>query len=65
MWNSDEVKGESIIAFVLKESVSTSEEQLRSELRETIRAQIGPIATPSQFCVNKPKNPVEKLCAAY
>ena len=51
----DEVKGESIIAFVmLKESVSTSEEQLRSELRETIRTQIGPIATPSQFYfVNK------------
>ena len=51
----DEVKGESIIAFVmLKENVSTSEEQLRSELRETIRTQIGPIATPSQFYfVNK------------
>ena len=51
----DEVKGESIIAFVvLKESISTSEETLRSELRDTIREQIGPIATPSQFyIVNK------------
>ena len=51
----DDVKGESIIAFVmLKENINTSEEQLRSELRETIRTQIGPIATPSQFYfVNK------------
>ncbi|MDC0168363.1 acetate--CoA ligase [Candidatus Nitrosopelagicus sp.] len=51
----DEVKGESIIAFVmLKENVSTTEDELRSELRDTIRKQIGPIATPSQFyIVNK------------
>ena len=51
----DEVKGESIIAFVvLKENVKSSEDKLRSELRETIRTQIGPIATPSQFyIVNK------------
>ena len=51
----DDVKGESIIAFVmLKENVSTTEDELRSELRETIRTQIGPIATPSQFyIVNK------------
>ena len=51
----DEVKGESIIAFVvLKENISTAEETLRSELRDTIRTQIGPIATPSQFyIVNK------------
>jgi acetyl-CoA synthetase len=51
----DDVKGESIIAFViLKENTSTAEDQLRSELRETIRTQIGPIATPSQFyIVNK------------
>ncbi|MDC0203890.1 acetate--CoA ligase [Candidatus Nitrosopelagicus sp.] len=51
----DEVKGESIIAFVmLKENVSTTEDELRSELRDTIRMQIGPIATPSQFyIVNK------------
>ena len=51
----DEVKGESIIAFVmLKENVDTTEDELRSELRDTIRTQIGPIATPSQFyIVNK------------
>ena len=51
----DDVKGESIIAFVvLKENTKTPEDALRSELRDTIRAQIGPIATPSQFyIVNK------------
>ena len=51
----DDVKGESIIAFVmLKENIGTTEDELRSELRETIRTQIGPIATPSQFyIVNK------------
>ena len=48
----DEVKGESIIAFVvLKESAQSSDEKLRTELRETIRTQIGPIATPSQFYI--------------
>ena len=46
----DEVKGESIIAFVvLKESSKSSDDKLRTELRETIRTQIGPIATPSQY----------------
>ena len=51
----DDVKGESIIAFVmLKENTNTPEDELRSELRDTIRTQIGPIATPSQFYfVNK------------
>ena len=51
----DDVKGESIIAFVvLKENTTIFEDKLRSELRDTIRAQIGPIATPSQFyIVNK------------
>ena len=39
---------------MLKENVSISEDKLRSELRETIRTQIGPIATPNQFyIVNK------------
>ena len=48
----DEVKGESIIAFVmLKENTHTHEDKLRSELRDTIRTQIGPIATPSQFYI--------------
>ena len=51
----DDIKGESIIAFIiLKENTSTTEDKLRSELRETIRTQIGPIATPSHFyIVNK------------
>ena len=51
----DEIKGESIIAFVmLKENTNTVEDKLRSELREIIRTQIGPIATPSYFyIVNK------------
>ena len=48
----DEVKGESIIAFVvLKENTFTPEEKLRNELRKTIRTQIGAIATPSQFYI--------------
>ena len=38
---------------MLKENTTISEEQLRSELRETIRKQIGPIATPSQFYIVK------------
>ena len=48
---------------MLKENTSTAEDQLRSELHEIIRTQIGPIATPSQFyIVNKlPKLEVEKL----
>ena len=48
----DDIKGESIIAFVvLKENTSTPEETLRSELRDIIRSQIGPIATPNQFYI--------------
>ena len=51
----DDVKGESIIAFVvLKENTRISDDNIRSALRDTIRTQIGPIATPSQFyIVNK------------
>jgi acetyl-CoA synthetase len=50
----DEIKGESIIAFVvLKNKVKTSEDTIRSELRDTIRTQIGSIATPSQFYIVK------------
>ena len=46
----DEIKGESIIAFVvLKENVITPTDALRTELIETIRNGIGPIATPSEF----------------
>jgi len=50
----DDVKGESIIAFVmLKENTATTDDELRSELRDIIRTQIGPIATPSQFYIVK------------
>ena len=46
----DEIKGESIIAFiVLKEGVSESNDILRTDLIETVRNGIGPIATPSEF----------------
>ena len=46
----DEIKGESIIAFVvLKNDITTSVEVLRSELIKTIRNGIGPIAIPSEF----------------
>ena len=46
----DEIKGESIIAFVvLKEDVNTPNTVLRTELIETVRNGIGPIATPSEF----------------
>jgi acetyl-CoA synthetase len=46
----DEIKGESIIAFiVLKDDVSTSNDELRKELTKTVRNSIGAIAAPSQF----------------
>ena len=46
----DEIKGESIIAFVvLKEDSCTSSMKLKTELIETVRTGIGPIATPSEF----------------
>ena len=46
----DEIKGESIIAFiVLKESSTKSNQILKTELINTVRDGIGPIATPSAF----------------
>ena len=46
----DEIKGESIIAFVvLKENCTNSQEKLLVELRDTVRGEIGAIATPQQF----------------
>ena len=46
----DELKGESIIAFiVLKESRTKSNQILKTELINTVRDGIGPIATPSAF----------------
>ena len=46
----DEIKGESIIAFViLKENCTSSQEKLLIELRDVVRNEIGAIATPRQF----------------
>ena len=46
----DEIKGESIIAFViLKENCTSSQEKLLIELRNVVRNEIGAIATPQQF----------------
>ena len=46
----DEIKGESIIAFViLKENCTSSQEKLLIELRDVVRNEIGAIATPQQF----------------
>jgi len=46
----DEIKGESIIAFViLKENCINSQEKLLIELRDVVRNEIGAIATPQQF----------------
>ena len=46
----DEIKGESIIAFVvLKENCTNSHEKLLIELRDVVRNEIGAIATPQQF----------------
>jgi acetyl-CoA synthetase len=46
----DEIKGESIIAFiVLKDGVGTPNNELSKELTKTVRNSIGAIATPSQF----------------
>jgi len=46
----DEIKGESIIAFVvLKENATESREELLIKLKELIRNDVGAIATPQQF----------------
>ena len=46
----DEVKGEIIIAFVvLKENAKKNGDELRSELIQTIKEGVGPIATPQQI----------------
>ena len=46
----DEIKGESIIAFVvLKENVAESRDELLIKLKEIIRNDVGAIATPQQF----------------
>jgi len=46
----DEIKGESIIAFVvLKENVTEARDKLLIKLKEIIRNDVGAIATPQQF----------------
>ena len=46
----DEIKGESIIAFVvLKESVATPQNELKNELKKTVRNSVGAIAIPQEF----------------
>jgi len=46
----DEIKGQSIIAFVvLKENVTESLDELLIELKKLIRNDVGAIATPQQF----------------
>ena len=46
----DEIKGDSIIAFiVLKEGANIPSELLKTELIDTVRNSVGPIATPSDF----------------
>ncbi len=60
----DEIKGEVIIAFVvLKQNTKKSEDVLRSELIQTVRNGIGPIATPHQiyFVTKLPKTRSGKI----
>jgi acetyl-CoA synthetase len=46
----DEIKGESIIAFiVLKENVITPQNELKNELKKTVRNSVGAIAVPQDF----------------
>ncbi len=46
----DEIKGESIIAFVvLNEGVTITQEKLMIELKNTVRSSVGAIAIPQEF----------------
>ena len=45
----DEIKGEAIIAFLVPKEGVTVTDLLRSQVVETIRTQIGPIATPQSI----------------
>jgi acetyl-CoA synthetase len=60
----DEIKGEVIAAFVvLKQNAKKSGSRLRTELIETVRNGIGPIATPQQiyFVTKLPKTRSGKI----
>ena len=60
----DEIKGDAIIVFaILKQNAKKDHDKLRSELIETIRNGIGPIATPQQihFVTKLPKTRSGKI----
>ena len=60
----DEIKGEVIVAFVvLKQGAQKTDDVLRTELVDTIRNGIGPIATPQQiyFVTKLPKTRSGKI----
>ena len=60
----DEIKGEVIVAFVvLKHDAKNEPDSLRTELVETVRDRIGPIATPSEiyFVAKLPKTRSGKI----
>lgn len=61
---SDEVTGQSVIAFVcLKEAFRTSEEEVHAELRLQVRNSIGPFAAPKKIfmVVDLPKTRSGKI----
>ena len=60
---NDEVKGESIAAFVILKSGFESSSKLSAELKEHVRKTIGPIATPSEihFVKSLPKTRSGKI----
>ncbi len=60
----DEIKGEAIYAFViLNKNIDKSEEALISELKQIVRKEIGPIATPQiiHFVPDLPKTRSGKI----
>ncbi len=60
----DEIKGEAIYAFViLNKNIDKSEEDLISELKQIVRKEIGPIATPKiiHFVPDLPKTRSGKI----
>lgn len=60
---NDEVKGESIAAFVILKSGFESSSKLSTELKEHVRKTIGPVATPSEihFVKSLPKTRSGKI----
>ncbi len=58
-----EIKGQGIYAYVTLNAGETPSEELRTELRNWVRTEIGPIATPDaiQFAVGLPKTRSGKI----